>query len=161
MAGIGLNFHVEGKSMDGVSSRIEERGFEASQSILMQCGRRLQHPQSIQKETKEEEKNGRNWIEFSCRINRLKPESGKCIVRDGRILADALRIFCGLKIHRIPPPLPPSISENTSGNIHFNDSFPPELNWKANDKNMKLIFLLFRSIFEPEIGTLLFSSNDI
>ena len=37
----------------------------------------------------------------------------------------------------------------------------PELNWKANDKNMKLIFLLFRSIFEPEIGTLLFSSNDI
>ena len=26
-----------------------------------------------------------------------------------------------------PPPLPPSISENTSGNIHFNDSFPPEL----------------------------------
>ena len=56
MAGIGLNFHVEGKSMDGVSSRIEERGLEASQSILMQCERRLQHPQSIQKETKEEEK---------------------------------------------------------------------------------------------------------
>ena len=56
MAGIGLNFHVKGKSMDGVSSRIEERGLEASQSILMQCGRWLQHPQSIQKETKEEKK---------------------------------------------------------------------------------------------------------